>query len=114
MNILTDNRYIYSKTYVKKIGFQDQLSLNAGQKHYRMLQNFRPSLSLHLTFRSLFCLFFLSGRFTHVLLYVCGKQTTFVFLKIKVVRRLSLLIGGVKMGSKILDLFFALVIIFCR
>ena len=41
-----------------KIGFQDQLSLNAD----------RSSLSYHLTFWSLFCLF-LSGRFTQVLLY---------------------------------------------
>ena len=48
----------YSKTCVKeslskrpKIGFQDQLSLNAGQKYCRMLilQYFRPSLSYHLS-----------------------------------------------------------------
>ena len=38
-------KFIYSKTYVKrplskrpKIGFEDQLSLNAGQKYCRMLQ----------------------------------------------------------------------------
>ena len=38
-------KIVYSKTYVKqplknrrKIGFQDQLSLNAGQKYCRMLQ----------------------------------------------------------------------------
>ena len=31
-----------------KIGFQDRSSLNAGQKYYRMLQYFRPSLSYHL------------------------------------------------------------------
>ena len=46
--------FIYSKTCVKrslskgqKIGFQDQLSLNAGQKYCRMriLQCFRPALS---------------------------------------------------------------------
>ena len=70
-----------------KIGFQDQLSLNAGQKYCRMLhgtilQYFRPSLSYHLSLRSLFCLF-LSGRFTQVLLYklkyqdTSGKQTDF-------------------------------------
>ena len=70
---------IYSKTCVKqplskwqKIGFQDQLSLNAGQKYCRMLQGeilqyFRPLLSYHLTLRSLFCLF-LNGSFTPVLL----------------------------------------------
>ena len=49
-----------------KIGlnFQDQLSLNAGQK-----QSFPPSLSYHLSLRSLFCLF-LSCRLRQVLLYV--------------------------------------------
>ena len=41
-----------------KIGFQDQLLLNAGQ----------PSLSYHLSLRFLFCPF-LSGRFTQFLLY---------------------------------------------
>ena len=54
-------QYPYSKTCVKhslskspKIGFQDQVSLNAGQKYCRMLQGilqyFRPSLSYHLPF----------------------------------------------------------------
>ena len=69
------NYLIYSKTCVKwplskrpQIGFQDQLSLNAGQKYCRMLQGgilqyFRPALSYNLSLRSLFCLF-LSGRFT--------------------------------------------------
>ena len=73
--------YVYSKTCVKqqlsnsqKIGFQDQFLLNAGQMYCRcskgsILQNFRPSLSYHLSLRSLFCLF-LSGRFTQVLLYL--------------------------------------------
>ena len=53
----------------QKIGFQDRLSLNADQKYCRMLQGdaecskgsipqyFRPSLSYHLSLRSLFCLF---------------------------------------------------------
>ena len=50
-----------------KIGFQDRLSLNAGQK-YCILQYTRPSLSYHLSLRHFFCLF-LSGRFTQVLLY---------------------------------------------
>ena len=69
----------YSKTCVKqppskrpKIGFQDQLLLNAGQKYFRMLQGehsaIRPSLSYQFSLRYLFCLF-LSGRFTQVLLY---------------------------------------------
>ena len=68
--------YSYCKTCVKQplskrleeIGFQDQLSLNLGQKYCRMLQYFRPSLSYCLSLRSLFCLFF-SGRFTQFLLY---------------------------------------------
>ena len=37
-----------------------------------ILQYFRPSLSYHLSLRSLFCLF-LSGRFTQVLLYLKTK-----------------------------------------
>ena len=50
---------------------QDQLSLYAGQKYCRMLQEsmlqyIRPTLSYHLSLRSLFCLF-LSGRFTILL-----------------------------------------------
>ena len=68
----------YGKTCVKhqsqrlKIGFQDPLSLNAGQKYCRMLQKehsaiLSNSLSYQLL-RSLFCLF-LSGCFTQVLLY---------------------------------------------
>ena len=53
----------YSKTCVKRplskrtqIGLQDQLSLNAGQKHCRMsiLQYFRPSLSYPFVFK-IFC-----------------------------------------------------------
>ena len=67
----------YSKTCVKNTinGFQDQLSLNAGQKYCRMLP-LGPSLSYHLLLRSLFYLF-LSGRFTQVLLYlhmICENQ----------------------------------------
>ena len=55
-----------------KIGFHDRLSLNAGQKYCRMLQEcilqyFRPSFSYHLSLRPLFCLF-LSGRLRQVLL----------------------------------------------
>ena len=61
---------MYSETCVKrpllkrpKIDFQDQLSLNAGQKVSKgsILQYFRPSLSYDLSLRSVFCLF-LSGR----------------------------------------------------
>ena len=64
----------YSKSCVKlpvkkdqKIGFEDQLSLNAGQMYCRM-PHIRPSLSYQLSLRSLFCLF-LNDRFTQALLY---------------------------------------------
>ena len=67
----------YSITCVKwplskrpKIGFQDQLLLNAGQKYCRMLKEEHSAihstfikLPLILSFRSLFCLL-LSGRYT--------------------------------------------------
>ena len=61
-----------------KIGFQDRLSLNEGQKYCRMLQEsilqyFRPSLSYHLSLRHLFCPF-LSGRLRQVLLYLYFMQ----------------------------------------
>ena len=68
--------YEYSKTCLKrplkkktKIGFEDQLLLNAGQKYCKgsILQYFQPSLCYHLSLRSLFCLF-LSGRLRQVLL----------------------------------------------
>ena len=73
---------VYSKTCLKrrlkketKIGFKDRLLLIAGQKYCRMLQRehsaiLTPSLSYHLSLRSLFCLF-LSGRLIQVLLFVC-------------------------------------------
>ena len=65
----TVKRPLIKKT---KIGFQDQLSLNAGQKYCRMLQEsilqyFRPSLSYYLSLRPLFCLF-LSDCLRQVLL----------------------------------------------
>ena len=57
-----------------KNGFQDQLSLNAGQSiaecsRGEILQYFRPSLSYHMLLRSLSSLF-LNGHFAHVLLYL--------------------------------------------
>ena len=65
---------IYSNTCVKrplskrqKIGLQDKLSLNAGQKYCR--------ISYHLSFKSLFCLF-LSGRFTQFYLYITKLLAT--------------------------------------
>ena len=84
---------IYSKTCVKrplskrqKIGFPDQLSLNAGQSIAKcskgsILQYFRPSLSYQLSLRSLFCLF-LSGPLTQVLLYI-GTHRSHVFQQIR-------------------------------
>ena len=70
-----------------KIVFQDRLSLNAGQKYCRMLQEsilqyFRPSLSYNLSLRPLFCLF-LSGYLRPVLLYNCitGPQHELVLSK---------------------------------
>ena len=63
---LATSRWDYSKTCVKqplskrpKIVFQDQFLLDAGQKYCRMsiLQYFLPSLSYHLSLRSLFVYF---------------------------------------------------------
>ena len=56
-----------------KMVFKTNFSLNAGQKYCRMLprsnlQYYKPSLSYHLSSRSLFYLF-LSGRLRKVLLY---------------------------------------------
>ena len=82
LNFSLNNSKMKSKTCVKQplskrpiIGFQDQLSLNAGQNYCRMLQGehsailFQPSLSYYLSLRSLFCLF-LNGHFTQVLLLI--------------------------------------------
>ena len=51
----------------RKIGFQDWLSLNAGQKYCRMLQEsilqyFQPALSYYLSLRPLFCLFLVAAH----------------------------------------------------
>ena len=74
--------HLYSKTCLKrpfkkaKIGFQDQLSLNAGQKYCRMLQ--REHSAILLTFIKLpfasetFFGLILSGRSRQVLLYENG------------------------------------------
>ena len=63
-----------------KIGFQDRLSLNAGQKYCKMLQYLWPSLSYNLSLRSLFCLF-LSGRLKQVILYFSYNiAVVFLFL----------------------------------
>ena len=71
----------YSKTCLKrllkkntKIGFQYQLSLNAGQKYCRMLPLEHSAIlstfiKLPFPLRPLFCLF-LSGRLRQVLLFV--------------------------------------------
>ena len=67
----------HSKRRPKNI-FQDQSSLNAGQKYCRM-QYFQPSLSYHPSLRALFCLF-LSGHFRQVLLYILIVTTVFICL----------------------------------
>ena len=69
----------YSKTCVKRslskrphIGFQDQLSLNAGQKYCRMLQGgsiLQSFIKLPFVIK-IFVLSIFSGRFTQVLLYM--------------------------------------------
>ena len=70
-----------SKTCVKrllskrpKIGFQDQLSLNAGRKYFRMLKGEHSAIlstfiKLPIVIK-IFVLSILSGRFTQVLLYI--------------------------------------------
>ena len=83
--------YLYSKTCVKqplskrqKISFQDQLSLNAGQKNSRMLQGEHSAILS--TFIKLpfvinnFLLSILSGRFTQVLLYSVNWYADLVLL----------------------------------
>ena len=75
-NLLLHMKFSYSKTCVKRplskiplIDFQNQLTLNAGQKYCSILHYFRSSLNYQLLLRSLFCLF-LSDRFTQVLLHI--------------------------------------------
>ena len=72
--------FMYSKTCLKqplkkktKIGSQDQLSLNAGQKYCRMLQEEHSAIlstfiMLSLVFKTFVCLF-LSGLLRQILLY---------------------------------------------
>ena len=74
-------KFVFKKK--TKICFQDRLLLNAGQKYCRMLQEsilqyFRPSLSYHLSLRSLICLF-LSGCLRQVLLYICPHFQTKIY-----------------------------------
>ena len=58
-----------------KNGFQDQLSLNAGQKNCRsILQYFRPALRYHLSLRSLFCLFIKWPRKTGFTVIVANRK----------------------------------------
>ena len=81
----TFSKRSYSKICVKwplskrpKIGFQDQISLNAGQKYYRMLQVehsalLRPAIRCELLLRS-FCLSFFEWPFyTGFTVYHFGK-----------------------------------------
>ena len=75
---------MYSKTCVKrplskspKIVYQNQLSFNAGQKYYNMLQGHSAVLSIFINMIKLpfvieiFVLSLLNYRFTHVLLHCC-------------------------------------------
>ena len=77
---------MYSKTCVKwplskrlKIVFQDQVSLNAGQKYCRMLQGENSAILstfIRLTFViKIFVLLLLSGHFTQALLYSHWPQS---------------------------------------
>ena len=62
-----------------------------------ILQHFRPSLSYHLSLRSLFCLF-LSGRFRQVLLYkklVIGVITVMVVISVKIVITVNMKITAI-------------------
>ena len=82
--------YQYSKTCLKrplikktKIGFQDQLLLNAGQKYCRMLQREHSairliSLSYPLSLRHLFYIF-VSGRLRQGFLYLKIQQSLYIF-----------------------------------
>ena len=75
--VLKPGKNVYNKACVKQplskspqIGFQDQLSLNAGQKYCRMLQGehsaiLSPFIKLPFAIKIFFCLF-LSGHFTQV------------------------------------------------
>ena len=73
-----------------KIGFQDQLSLNAGQKYCRMLQYFRSS------FIKIFVMSILIGCFTQVLLYT-----------LNLIRHVSKILGFVILQCKcFLPVFF--------
>ena len=79
---------VYSKTCVKrplskrpKFGFQDQLSLNAGQKYCRMLQGEHSAIlstfiNLPFVIFYLCFVYFLSGRFTQILLYLRTTNTS--------------------------------------
>ena len=97
-------RHTVIKTCIKqplskrpKIGFQNQLSLNAGQRYCRMLQveqYFQPSLSYHLSLRSLFCLF-LSGRLHRFYCIYLGDNCSQNF-------HLGMYIVGYKVGNLVL------------
>ena len=73
---LADKKIFYSKTCVKwplskrpKNGFQDRLSLNAGQKYRRMLQSVKQLPDTQVNFLQLeFTLVLLNPELTHVLL----------------------------------------------
>ena len=68
--------------------FQDQLSLNAGQKYCRMLQGEHSAIlstfiKLPFVIKTFVLSFFLSGRFTQVLLYVKINEENICSFKLK-------------------------------
>ena len=84
----------------QELCFHDQLSLNAGRKYSiaacskgSILQYFRPSLSYHLSFRSLFCLLAttpLKTGFTVPVIFSFSRQVPFIHSKHHVPGELSL------------------------
>ena len=69
---------MYTSTQKRqKIGFQDPLSLNAGQKYSAILLTF---IKLPFVIKTFFFLF-LSGRFTQVLLYIKDDFISFIHKK---------------------------------
>ena len=88
-------RTIYSKTCLKgslskrpKLVFKTKYRLMqvesiAECSKGSILQYFRPSLSCHLSLRSLFCLF-LSGHFTLILLHRSHDNKTIIFVPLEI------------------------------
>ena len=78
-----------------------------------ILQYFRPSLSFHLSLRSLFCLF-LSGRFTQVLLYVLHIKIQFAGLFFSLYPPQTLFVVGILFSLYPPQTLFVVGILFSR